>query len=209
MNVSFGRETLSVWCADEPGEKGLKSWVKPMEIELYDEDPMSDDLIGRVEIDLLEYAAVAMGAISSGGEGEHNEEDGEENDTDGSDKGKQAQKPVMRSYPLSHNNLPSGKLIAVVQFLPACSLTITARSGKNLTNPNMFGSADPYLQLVSKSSNIAGGFADVDVRSETVNGGGKNPQWNGEKIFMSLADHSDLTVKCWDDDVGADDMIGR
>ena len=208
VNPSFGREQLLLWCADEPGEKGLKSWVKPMEIEMFDSDTMMDDLIGKCEIDLLEYAAIAMGAESSAGGVEGVEEAGG-NDSDSSDSADRnaKNKVVMRSYPLAMNGKPGGKLIAIVEFIPAANLEIICKAGKNLKNPNLFGTADPYLQLECKS--LTTPFGDFDRRSETHNGGGNNPQWKNEVIKIQVCDHSELVITCWDDDVGADDMIGK
>ena len=205
VNPSFGREQLLLWFADEPTDKGVKSWTEPMKIELYDDDAMADDLIGSCEIDILEYAAVAMGAKP--GDGVKNVSDG------GLEDAKQAAAaaakkvaPIMRSYPLQLKGKPGGELIAIVEFEPAAELDIFVKGGRGLKNPNTFGKADPYLQL--QSASLVEKFGSFDVRSKTHNGGGKTPQWSNEKLSVSVADHEVLEVTCWDDDMGADDLIG-
>ncbi|GMI16140.1 hypothetical protein TrLO_g13746 [Triparma laevis f. longispina] len=203
LNPSFGREQLLMWFADEPTDKGVKSWLEPMKIEIYDDDAMADDCIGSCEIDILEYAAIAMGAKSGDGvkevsEGSKVKEGEEEVD--------KVIAPVMRSYPLALNGAPGGELIAIVEFEPAATLDIICKGGKNLKNPNMFGKADPYLQF--KSESLIKEHGSFDVRCKAHNGGGKTPQWSNEKLTVSVTDHETVEVLCYDDDVGGDDFIG-
>eukprot|EP00519_Triparma_laevis_P003355 CAMPEP_0182506790 /NCGR_PEP_ID=MMETSP1321-20130603/21932_1 /TAXON_ID=91990 /ORGANISM="Bolidomonas sp., Strain RCC1657" /LENGTH=2200 /DNA_ID=CAMNT_0024712587 /DNA_START=158 /DNA_END=6756 /DNA_ORIENTATION=- len=204
VNPSFGREQLLMWFADEPTDKGLKSWLEPLKIEIYDDDAMADDCIGSCEIDILEYAAVAMGAKPGDGVKEVSEgskpKEGEAEEAD------RPVAPVMRSYPLALNGKPGGELIAIVEFEPAAQLDIICKGGKNLKNPNMFGKADPYLQF--KSESLIKEHGSFDVRSKTHNGGGKTPQWSNEKLTVSVADHETVEVLCYDDDMGGDDFIG-
>ena len=164
VNPSFGREQLLMWFADEPTDKGVKSWQEPLKIELYDDDAMSDDLIGSCEINILEYAAVVMGATP--GDGVKNVSDGGKEDAAQAAQAAKAPKvaPIMRSYPLQCNGKPGGELIAIVEFEPAAELDIIVKGGRNLKNPNMFGKADPYLQF--ESTSLIEKYGDIDVRSK-------------------------------------------
>lgn len=165
QNPSFSREKLLVWFADEPTDKGIKSWLEPMKIELYDDDTMSDDLIGSCEVDILEYAAVAMGAKPGDGVKEVSEgakpKEGEEEFRDS------PIAPIMRSFPLQCKGKPGGELIAIIEFEPCAEIDIICKAGKNLKNPNWSGKSDPYLQF--KSESLMKEHGSFDVRSKTHN----------------------------------------
>ena len=171
---SFGREQLLLWCTREAMFGGLN-------IEIWDDDVLRDDFLGKLNIGLFDYAALTLLSTSA---------------------------PVMRNFMLVKGGKPGGELIAVLEFIPAASLVVTCFEGKGLRNPNMMGKSDPYVFITGESQ--CGTVADFEVKSKTISGGGKTPDWGGEELKpIALGDHSYLNISVWDDDVGRDDKIGE
>ena len=171
---SFGREQLLLWCTSEAMFDGLN-------IEIWDDDIGADDFLGKLNIDLFDYAALTLLSTAP---------------------------PVMRNFMLVKGGKPSGELIAVMEFFPAATLSVTCYNGKGLRNPNLLGKSDPYVFITGESH--CGTIADFEVRSKTVNGGGKNPDWGGQALApIMIGDHAYLNISVWDDDVGRDDKIGE
>ena len=83
-------------------------------------------------------------------------------------------------------------------------LRVTVFSGNDLPKMDLMGDNDPYC-VVSVDG--------VGMRSPTVDGGGASPVWGagaGEfvEFFITQIPHS-IIVECFDEDVGADDLIGQ
>jgi hypothetical protein len=113
----------------------------------------------------------------------------------------------MRNYMLVKGGKPGGELIAVLEFLPAADLVVTAIKGKDLRNPNWMGTADPYIYLESESMVATAG--DWNVRSKVINKGGKTPDWGGEVLdAVKIVDHDKVMITVYDSDIGKDDKIG-
>lgn len=87
-------------------------------------------------------------------------------------------------------------------FLPSasCSLAIQIESAELIRDVESVGKMDPYVECQ---------VGDVSSKTDTQEGGGKNPVWNQSLTFLleSIPPSIIFTVK--DQDMVNDDIVGR
>ena len=84
------------------------------------------------------------------------------------------------------------------------AVLVTLFEGRNLKNKDVMGKQDPYVVF-----NIGEKYKK---KSAVIVDGGVNPYFKEEKINMWVDRKNwvhDLAVSCWDEDEGADDLIGQ
>ncbi|OQS04740.1 calmodulin, partial [Thraustotheca clavata] len=111
------------------------------------------------------------------------------------------------TIPLLHlkTSLPAGEIDIEFTMLIATPglLSIILMEGRKLKNMELIGKQDPYCKFEHNG---------LTKKSKTIEKGGTNPYFGEEEIcFWITADSwlHDLSLKCYDEDVGSDDFIGE
>jgi len=113
VNPKFNNEELLIYV-------GHDDWTKDLKISVWDDDTISDDLIGQGVVDLLKMMA-------------HNGYKKKDN-------------PILELLD-KKGKKKCGALLGKIEFLPVGRLNIMVHYGKNLRNPDYLGKPDPYLVL--------------------------------------------------------------
>ena len=197
-NPKFNGEELMVM-VDE------KNWSKPCKVQLYDDDFGKDDLIAEAALDLLSLMAVGATTVTS---------------------------LAMMNKKQTKNG---GTLKCELDFLPFGQLGVIVHSAKALRNPDSWGKPDPYLKITVDQGQPAAlkAMANPDPKSKEVKkiikeskkstaacskeltvkkqtqtiDGTLTPEWLAELSF-DIFDATKLSIACYDEDVGTDDLIG-
>jgi len=205
-------ETLSN-AGSKPDWKGVellvfvdeRNWNKPFKLQIYDDDFGSDALIAEHNLDLFNMMAEKSAAYSS--------------------------------IPLTtKSGKDAGFFNCNCDFLPFGQLNVIVHSAKSLRNPDSWGKPDPYLTLsldqcqpaalkalptpvdpkskevkkivkdAKKQTGDCAKLASVVKQTQTIDGS-LNPEWLAELSF-DYVDATTLSIACYDEDVGSDDLIG-
>eukprot|EP01046_Picozoa_sp_COSAG06_P068648 COSAG06_NODE_18352_length_891_cov_2.446970_1_plen_258_part_10 len=90
-----------------------------------------------------------------------------------------------------------------------CNLAVTVIEASDLRDTETFGQIDPYVKLTIGTKEAPGGRCMERTTRVLENGGHERPIWNETLEFKGLpADHDNLIVDVYDDDVGSDDHLG-
>jgi hypothetical protein len=156
-----------------------ESWKEDVEITVYDDNIGVDAIIGKHNFGLMNYM---------------NPKDTADADAE----------TGTQSLSLSHKGKMAGELRAGLRFLPAGKLTVKCIAGRELRNPDSFGTADPYVQLSADSQMQQ---LNKKFHTNTHSDGGTDPQWNFD-CEIDIIDQFELKVECMDKDMLSSDLIG-
>jgi hypothetical protein len=152
---SFFNEQLLLWSGTlESGRKkgggmaDAEMWQKPLEIIVYDDDTGRDAVVGKAELDLLQYFSV-----------------------------EKSESNRMRKIELKKGGVEAGQLTYRLDFIPAGKLTVWVKSGRGLRETELVGSQDPYVVLEVVDSKC-GKLSDKKVKTKVHNDGGRDPIFN-------------------------------
>ena len=80
------------------------------------------------------------------------------------------------------------------------SLALTVIEARLTRDTETFGKMDPYVKISTRQQNF---------KTAVKNGAGKTPMWNQTFNIDVKYIGDDMTVQCFDEDPGSDDLIGE